>query len=40
MQAVETKAQRKRDEGNTADCTLEEEEADGGERVYKETRDG
>lgn len=39
MQAVETKAQRKHDEGNTADCTLAEQEAEGGEKVCTETRD-
>lgn len=28
MQDVETKAQRKCEEGNTADCTLDEEEGE------------
>lgn len=29
MQDVETKAQRKCEEGNTADCTLDEQEGEG-----------
>lgn len=33
MQDVETKAQRKCEEGNTADCTLDEEEGERGVMV-------
>lgn len=43
MQDVETKAQRKCKEGNTADCTLDKQEAEGGEiagRATKAERDG
>lgn len=37
MQDVETKAQRKYEEGNSADCAVDLEEAEGGEMVGRAT---